>query len=86
VLLEGLEVWLIVIALGIGGTGIISSAGGAVAALLPVVLAGAYLQPASPRAGERHKIRVGAMIVAFGNYWSLEALGGSTIGRLAHRR
>jgi len=80
VLLESMEVWLIVIALGIGGAGIISSAGGAVAALFPVVLAGAYLRSPLRRVPENAiKFVVGAMIVAFGNYWSLEALGGSTI-------
>jgi len=63
VLLEGLEVWLIVIALGIGGAGIISSAGGAIAALLPVVLAGAYLRGPLRRVPENAiKFVVGAMI------------------------
>jgi uncharacterized membrane protein len=77
VLLEGLEVWLIVVALGIGGSGMISSAGGAVAALIPVVLAGAYLHAPLRRVPENAiKFIVGAMIVAFGNFWSLEALGG----------
>ena len=80
VLLEGLEVWLIVVALGIGGTGMISSAGGAVAALFPVVLAGAYLRSPLRRVPENAiKFIVGAMSVAFGNFWSLEALGGSAI-------
>jgi len=54
---------------GIGGTGIISSAGGAVAALFPVVLAGAYLRSPLRRVPENAiKFVVGAMIVAF---WDL---------------
>lgn len=80
VLLEGLEVWLIVVALGIGATGMISSAGGAIAAIVPVVLVGAYLrQPLSRVPENAMKFVVGAMIVAFGTFWSLEALGGSEI-------
>jgi uncharacterized membrane protein len=80
VLLEGLEVWLIVVALGIGGTGMMSSAGGAIAALIPVVLAGAYLRTPLRRVPENAiKFVVGAMIVAFGNFWLLEALGGPEI-------
>jgi uncharacterized membrane protein len=79
VLLEGLEVWLIVVALGIGG-GILSSAGGAVAAIIPVVLVGAYLRRPLSRVPENAmKFVVGAMIVAFGTFWSLEALGGAEI-------
>jgi len=58
----------------------ISSAGGAIAAIVPVVLVGAYLrQPLSRVPENAMKFVVGAMIVAFGTFWSLEALGGSEI-------
>ena len=79
VLLEGLEVWLIVVALGINGSWA-SSAGGALAALLVVASAGAMVRAPLTRVPENAiKFAVGAMIVSFGTFWSLEALGGPAV-------
>ncbi len=84
VLLEGLEVWLVVVALSVGSAGWVSSVGGAVAALLMVALAGAYLRSPLGRVPENTiKFGVGAMIVSFGTFWSLEALGGPNIWPMA---
>ncbi|MCW3475416.1 COG4280 domain-containing protein [Limobrevibacterium gyesilva] len=78
VLLEGLEVWLVVVALGAGGVGLVSSTWGAIAALVPVAVAGALLQAPLRRVPENAiKFVVGAMIVAFGTFWTLEAMGGA---------
>jgi uncharacterized membrane protein len=76
VMLEGLEVWLIVVALGIhGGWG--SSAGAAIAALVAVAAAGALVRAPLARVPENAiKFAVGAMIVAFGTFWTLESLAG----------
>jgi uncharacterized membrane protein len=77
VLLEGLEVWLIVVALGARSTHPFVATEAALAALLVVILVGALI-----RAPLRHvpenaiKFLVGTMIVSFGTYWTLEALGG----------
>ena len=80
VLLEGLEVWLIVIALSVGRAAWISSLGGALGALLVVAAAGAYLRAPLQRVPENAiKFGVGAMIVSFGTFWSLEAIGGPQI-------
>jgi uncharacterized membrane protein len=77
VLLEGLEVWLVVIALGLHGRAWISSGGGALAALLVVVAAGAMVRAPLQRVPENAiKFVVGAMITAFGTFWSLEGIGG----------
>jgi uncharacterized membrane protein len=79
VLLEGLEVWLVVVAFGLHGRAWISSTAGALAALLIVIAAGLVV-----RAPLRHvpenaiKFAVGAMITAFGTFWTLEAVGGAT--------
>ncbi|HEY0418018.1 MAG TPA: hypothetical protein VGC80_00720 [Acetobacteraceae bacterium] len=78
VLLEGLEVWLVVVALGLHGRAWISSVGGALAALLVVVAAGAMIRAPLKRVPENAvKFAVGAMITGFGSFWTLEALGGS---------
>ena len=78
VLLEGLEVWLIVVALGLHGGAWISSAGGAIAALLVVAAAGAAVRAPLRRVPENAiKFAVGVMIVSFGTYWTIEALGGA---------
>ncbi len=75
VLLEGLEVWLVVVALGLHGRAWISSAGGALAALLVVIAAGAMIRAPLARVPENAiKFAVGAMITAFGTFWSLEAV------------
>jgi Ca2+/H+ antiporter, TMEM165/GDT1 family len=79
VLLEGLEVWLIVVALGINGAWA-SSAGAAVAALIVVAVAGLWVRAPLARVPENAiKFAVGAMIVSFGTFWTLEALGGPTV-------
>ena len=79
VLLEGLEVWLVVVALGLHGRAWVSSTAGALAALLIVVAAGLMLQAPLRRVPENAiKFAVGAMITAFGTFWTLEAVGGAT--------
>ena len=79
VMLEGLEVWLIVVALGIHGDWV-SSAGAAIAALIAVAIAGAVIRAPLARVPENTiKFVVGAMIVAFGTFWTLESLGGLTV-------
>jgi uncharacterized membrane protein len=84
VLLEGLEVWLVVVALSVGGGGWVSSVGGAIAALVMVMVAGAYLRSPLSRVPENTiKFGVGAMIVSFGTFWSLEAIGGPDIWPMA---
>jgi uncharacterized membrane protein len=78
VLLEGLEVWLVVVALGLHGRAWISSAGGALAALLVVVAAGVMIRAPLARVPENTiKFAVGTMITAFGSFWTLEAVGGA---------
>jgi uncharacterized membrane protein len=80
VLLEGLEVWLVVVALGMNkgnGTGMASSAGAALAALLLTCAVGAAVRAPLQRVPENAiKFTVGAMIVAFGTYWTMEGIGG----------
>jgi uncharacterized membrane protein len=84
VLLEGLEVWLVVVALSVGAAGWVSAVGGAVAALVMVALAGACLRSPLRRVPENAiKFGVGAMIVSFGTFWSLEAIGGPEIWPMA---
>ena len=79
VLLEGLEVWLIVVALGINGAWA-SSAGAAIAALVVVAAAGLAVRAPLARVPENAiKFAVGAMIVSFGTFWTLEALGGPAV-------
>ena len=83
VLLEGLEVWLVVVALGMnapGGAGMVSSAGAAVAALLLTCAVGAAVLAPLQRVPENAiKFTVGAMIVAFGTYWTMEGIGGPEV-------
>lgn len=79
VLLEGLEVWLIVVALGVNGAWM-SSAGAAVAALIVVAAAGLLVRAPLARVPENAiKFAVGVMIVSFGTFWTLESLGGPTV-------
>jgi uncharacterized membrane protein len=79
VLLEGLEVWLIVVALGMHG-GWRSSAGAAIAALLLVAAVGMLVRAPLARVPENAiKFVVGAMIVSFGTFWTLEAIGGGGV-------
>ena len=78
VLLEGLEVWLVVVALGLHGRAWISSTAGALAALLVVIAAGLAVRAPLRRVPENAvKFAVGAMITAFGTFWTLEAVGGA---------
>jgi uncharacterized membrane protein len=79
VLLEGIEVWLIVVAFGTHG-GWTGSLTGAIAALIVVVAAGLAIRPPLTRVPENAiKFAVGAMVVSFGTFWTLEALGGPGI-------
>ena len=76
VLLEGLEVWLIVVALGAetGRTG--QAAVAAIVALAVVMGIGFALRAPLARVPENAiKFVVGAAILGFGTFWSLDALG-----------
>ena len=83
VLLEGLEVWLVVVALGMrspGGAGLVSSIGAALAALVLTCLVGAAVRAPLQQVPENTiKFVVGAMIVSFGTYWTTEGIGGEAI-------
>ncbi len=87
VLLEGLEVWLVVVALGMktaDSTGMVSSGGAAIAALLLTCAVGAAVRAPLQRVPENAiKFTVGAMIVAFGTYWTMEGIGGSEVWPLS---
>lgn len=87
VLLEGLEVWLIVVALGMkagNGVGMASSVGAAIAALLLTCAVGAAVRAPLKRVPENAiKFTVGAMIVAFGTYWTMEGVGGAEVWPLS---
>jgi uncharacterized membrane protein len=75
-LLEGLEVWLIVVALGVQTHHTLAAAAAALAALLLVCAAGAILRKPLARVPENAiKFLVGAAILSFGTYWVLAALG-----------
>ncbi len=76
VLLEGLEVWLIVVALGVQTHHTLAAAAAAVAAALVVLAAGlAARAPLSKVPENTIKFTVGCGILAFGAFWVLEALG-----------
>jgi len=78
VLLEGLEVWLVVAAFGLHARAWASSGAGALAALLIVIAAGLGIRAPLQRVPENAiKFAVGAMITAFGSFWTLEAIGGT---------
>jgi uncharacterized membrane protein len=78
VLLEGLEVWLVVVAFGLQGRAWTSSTAGALAALLVVAVAGMMVRAPLRRVPENAiKFTVGTMITAFGSFWTLEAAGGA---------
>ena len=83
VLLEGLEVWLVVVALGMrapGGMGLVSSGGAALAALVLTGLIGVAVRAPLQRVPENTiKFVVGVMIVSFGTYWTMEGIGGEGI-------
>jgi uncharacterized membrane protein len=76
VLLEGLEVWLIVVALGVQTHHTIAAATAALAALLVVILAGILLRKPLARVPENTiKFTVACGILAFGTFWTLQSLG-----------
>jgi uncharacterized membrane protein len=76
-LLEGLEVWLLVVAFSLHSRAWLSNGLAALIALLAVLLAGFWVRAPLRRVPENAiKFVVGAMIVAFGNFWTLEALAG----------
>ena len=78
VLLEGLEVWLIVVAFSLHGGAWTSNAVAALAALVVICLAGAAIRAPLRRVPENAiKFAVGAMIVSFGTFWTLESLAGA---------
>lgn len=78
VLLEGLEVWLVVVAFGLHGRAWASATAGALAALLIVIAAGLVVRAPLRRIPENAiKFAVGTMITAFGSFWTLEAVGGA---------
>lgn len=75
-LLEGLEVWLIVVALGVQTHHTLAAAAAALAALAAVGAAGALLHRPLARVPENViKFTVGAAVLSFGSFWVLEALG-----------
>lgn len=75
-LLEGLEVWLIVVALGVQTHHTLAAAGAALAALVTVGAAGAWLRAPLARVPENViKFTVGSAVLSFGSFWVLEALG-----------
>jgi Ca2+/H+ antiporter, TMEM165/GDT1 family len=75
VLLEGLEVWLLVVAFSLQSRAWGVNAGVAVAALALVCLIGLAVRGPLRRVPENAiKFLVGAMIVAFGTFWTLESM------------
>lgn len=77
VLLEGLEVWLIVVAFSLHSQAWTSNVLAALAALAVVCIAGMVIRAPLRRVPENAlKFVVGGMIMAFGTFWTLEALAG----------
>ena len=76
-LLEGLEVWLLVVAFSLHSQAWVSNAAAALIALVVVFVAGLSIRAPLRRVPENAiKFVVGAMIVSFGSFWTLEALAG----------
>lgn len=76
-LLEGLEVWLVVVAFSLHSHAWVSNGIAAIAALLAVAAGGVAVRAPLRRVPENAiKFVVGAMIVSFGTYWTLEAMAG----------
>lgn len=76
VFLEGLEVWLIVVALGMKGSPSMA-VGAAIAAFVVVAVIGSLVRAPLRQVPENAiKFVVGAMITTFGTFWTLEALAG----------
>ncbi|WP_297489570.1 COG4280 domain-containing protein [Acidocella sp.] len=75
-LLEGLEVWLIVVALGVQTHHTLAAGSAAIAALLVVCAAGALARKPLARVPENTiKFVVGSGILSFGTFWILASLG-----------
>ena len=76
-LLEGLEVWLVVVAFSLHSRAWLSNGIAALIALLAVFVGGLLVRAPLRRVPENAiKFVVGAMIVSFGTFWTLEALAG----------
>ena len=76
-LLEGLEVWLLVVAFSLHSRTWLLNGLAALVALLAVLVAGLSVRAPLRRVPENAiKFVVGAMIVSFGTFWTLEALAG----------
>lgn len=76
VLLEGLEVWLLVVALG-HTLSYVTAAGSAVASLAVVIVAGLALRAPLTRVPENTlKYLVACAILSFGSFWALGGLAG----------
>jgi uncharacterized membrane protein len=76
VMMEGIEVVLIVAAVGAGGGALLAASWGAGAALLTVILLGVALHRPITRVPENTlKCGVGVMLCAFGMFWAGEAIG-----------
>ena len=76
VLLEGLEVWVIVVALG-HSLSYAAAAGSAAASLAVVIMAGLALKAPLTRVPENTlKYLVSCAILAFGSFWSIGGLAG----------
>ena len=76
-LMEGLEVWVLVVAFSLHSQAWISNGVAALAALLAVFVAGLAVRAPLRRVPENAiKFVVGSMIVSFGTFWTLEALAG----------
>lgn len=81
-LLEGLEVALIIVAVGTSSGSLSSAAVGAVAAFVVVTLAGVILRnPLSKVPENLLKYVVGIMLSTFGTFWAGEGLGVAWIGK-----
>ena len=79
VLLEGLEVWLIVVALGMKSGHPALATGAALLAFVLVTVVGLLARAPLRQVPENTiKFGVGAMIVSFGTFWTLEALAGGS--------
>ncbi|HQT38287.1 MAG TPA: hypothetical protein PK231_02595 [Acidocella sp.] len=75
-LLEGLEVWLIVVALGVQTHHTVAASLAAAVALLVVCVAGILARKPLAKVPENTiKFTVGSGILSFGTYWVLESLG-----------
>jgi uncharacterized membrane protein len=84
VLLEGLEVWLVVVSLSLRSQSWAGNVTAALISLVLVMLAGLAIRAPLQRVPENAiKFTVGSMITAFGTYWTLEAIGGAEVWPMA---